>query len=423
MANWYSLGAPSTGIAPNFNNTIVKANVDGRLEVFCVDSSGALWHIWQLTPGGSWSSWSSLGSPIGLSGIIGQVAIGVNKDGSLEVFAIAWVTILGKLDKFLFSIWQLSPGGAWSNWQPLDIAGGHAHPLPTVGVNLDGRIEVFCHSSFDCAPCHIWQFRMLPVGGKKPGVKVIPRPLRSQIGQVSLGGGWSKMNFFHLPLGSSGYVKLDGTGIGVGTNLDGRIEIFLSDTKGALWHIWQTRPGGPWSSWSYLGDLPILYGNLESPEVVVHYDGRLEVFVGYTLDKAVWHKWQVSPGGPWSSWSSLGIPTGISPKSVPHPRVTEDRVDGRLEVFVTGDDGALWHNWEINPGKGGGWNGWSSLGIPSTIGSIDKFNSVGVNLDGRLEVFTRGSDGMLWHTWQQVPTWVWALANSGNLGTNGGLWI
>ena len=33
--------------------------------------------------------------------------------------------------------------------------------------------------------------------------------------------------------------------LAVGTNLDGRLEIFAA--VGAVWHLWQTAPNGPWA--------------------------------------------------------------------------------------------------------------------------------------------------------------------------------
>jgi acylphosphatase len=71
--------------------------------------------------------------------------------------------------------------------------------------------------------------------------------------------------------------------------------------------------------------------------------------------------------------------------------------DGRLEVFARGTDGALWHVWQEAP-HAGPWSGWASLGgvITSDPVAID-------NSDGRLEVFARGTDSAVWHIWQQAP--------------------
>ena len=64
------------------------------------------------------------------------------------------------------------------------------------------------------------------------------------------------------------------------------------------------------------------------------------------------------PGGPWSAWTSLG-------GWIEAP-VSRYNVDGRLEVFGRGSDGAVWHLAETTPC--GGWGAWTSLG-----GWVDAF--------------------------------------------------
>ena len=44
----------------------------------------------------------------------------------------------------------------------------------------------------------------------------------------------------------------------------------------------------------------------------------------------------------------------------PFPSAVADNVDGRIEVFARGTDGALWHIWQTSPNNG--WCGWGSLG-------------------------------------------------------------
>ncbi|MBV9961594.1 MAG: hypothetical protein JO072_05050 [Parafilimonas sp.] len=117
--------------------------------------------------------------------------------------------------------------------------------------------------------------------------------------------------------------------------------------------------------------------------------GRLEVFVRGS-DGAVWHNWQTAPNNGWSGWDSLG--GWVS------ELVVGKNADGRLEVFAIGGDNALWHNWQT----GYGWSGWDSLG-----GWIDRL-AVARNADGRQEVFARGADGALWHIWQTAPNNGWS---------------
>ncbi len=171
--------------------------------------------------------------------------------------------------------------------------------------------------------------------------------------------------------------------LAVGRNADGRLEVFVRGTDGALHHNWQVTPNGGWSGWNSLGG-----GITDSPSVGSNADGRLEVFVRGT-DGALHHNWQVTPNGGWSGWNSLG--GGIVGRAA-----VGSNADGRLEVFVRGTDGALHHNWQVTPN--GGWSGWNSLG-----GQITNDPAVGKNADGRLEVFVRGTDGALHHNWQ-VPS-------------------
>src|SRR5437868_1071675 len=53
-ADWTSLGGQLA------SPPVVARNWDGKLEVFAVGTSGALFHRKQLAPGGDFSAWSSL---------------------------------------------------------------------------------------------------------------------------------------------------------------------------------------------------------------------------------------------------------------------------------------------------------------------------------------------------------------------------
>ena len=62
---------------------------------------------------------------------------------------------------------------------------------------------------------------------------------------------------------------------------------------------------------------------------------------------------------------------------------------GRLDVFVRGEDNALWHRWFDEQ-----WREWESLGGKLT--SDPAAVSWG---PGRIDVFARGEDNALSHTW------------------------
>jgi hypothetical protein len=70
-------------------------------------------------------------------------------------------------------------------------------------------------------------------------------------------------------------------------------------------------------------------------------------------------------------------------------------INGRLELFARGVDGALIHIWQTSP-SGAPWSDWESLGIPHpkfrstdgrfVFGGIDSAPIAAINADGRLEV-------------------------------------
>jgi hypothetical protein len=320
-SNWESLGGNAAGV-------VAAQNKDGRLEVFGFelpsglepssrpegDYEGPLLHIWQTAPGNGLSGWASLG------GIVEGIAVakyfplpirvtgngtGQNRDGRIEVFGFNGYGTL-------FHIWQTSPGGSWSEWEPL--GSGHIITGVAVGQNLDGRLEVFGTDAYGSL-FHIWQ--------------------------TSPGGSWSEWE----PLGSGFYIGWTA----VGQNSDGRLEVFSQDSHGTLLHIWQTSPGGgSWSEWEPLGS----GYQIAEQEVGQNQDGRLEVFA-VTRHGTPLHIWQTSPGGSWSEWAFLGSGHQTSLITV------GQNEDGRLEVFDLDSHGTVFHIWQNTPG--GAWSTWTAL--------------------------------------------------------------
>jgi hypothetical protein len=75
-------------------------------------------------------------------------------------------------------------------------------------------------------------------------------------------------------------------------------------------------------------------------------NGRLEVFV-HGQDNHLWHIWQVRPNSDWSRWEDMSI------RGTPEIQVAGDpavgrAADGRLEVFTTGDDNHLWLRFQVH---------------------------------------------------------------------------
>jgi hypothetical protein len=286
-SGWGNLGGQLTG------QPTASINVDGRLELFGVDSSGRLVHSWQLAPGQPWSGWVPLGGQV--SG--NRFTVFGNLDGRLEIFAVG-------ADGRTRHSWQLGAGSSWSNWyevtglfgiqgissirQPdgravvvaIDNVGNAARmaqafvgsswsawtPIagglsgtPGLGINPDGRLEVFVATSSGTL-FHQWQ--------------------------TSPGGSWTSGV---LPLGAG----FSGSNLAVGRNADGRLEVFSARLDGVVVHTWQQSGG-----WSGVASL----GSAAAPiSIQVDADGRLELFAPFGRT----HDWQTVPSGGWSGWQSL----------------------------------------------------------------------------------------------------------------------
>jgi hypothetical protein len=114
-------------------------------------------------------------------------------------------------------------------------------------------------------------------------------------------------------------------------------------------------------------------------------------------------------------WSDLGAPEGYNLRGTAAPSVVvQTNLNGTQEVFVVGNDQALWHIGQLTTGQNA-WTGWTSLGKPSADPAHQLSTqcplAVGRNADGSLEAFAMDIYGGLWHIWQNgsggqwIPGW------------------
>jgi hypothetical protein len=320
----------------------------GRLEVFQWGTDGALWHKWQLTPGGSWSGWTSLGGALS-----GPPVVVSNDDRRLEVFARG-------TDGGLWHIWQLAGGGStgWSTWASL---GGVFRSNPSVTNNVDGRLEVFVRGA-DNAIYHRYQLRpggstgwsgWASLGGvvsSSPGTESTLYGIEVFVLGDSDGSLWHKWQqgangaFVSAWYGLGGISKSDPVDR---RDSNWSEDFFILGTGQYLYRLSQFGAGGNWSGWISLGCC--FQGTPDAKLNIL--DGRLEVFARGT-DGALHHRWQLAPNGAWSGWASLGGFITTDP-------VVSSNGDARLEVFARDGGGSIWHIWQLSPG--GGWSNWAQL--------------------------------------------------------------
>jgi hypothetical protein len=290
-----------------------------------------------------WSGWSGIGQPV--RGALPYRPALVSDQGVLEIVASGY-------DGAVWHATQAEPGAGWLGWQSLDKPGGKPviteqqgarppDPSPVLAFNLDHSLEVFVVRS----DLSVWHRQRRRDGASWTDWASLGRPGGPNAGTLG-------------PL------------VAAANSLDGRLELFTTDSDGKVQHCWQKQPGGSWSSWASLG-LP--GGQLACRELAtaIDSDGCLELFTGGTADGAVWRR-QSRPGGGWADWVSLGG-KGRGFAEVAVAAVAQ----GQLVLFATEQPGppsagnGLWQRTQLT--SGGGWSPWQSradlvnLGPPGGI--------------------------------------------------------
>lgn len=288
------------------SNPVAVLNADGRVEVFAKGSDNALYHNWQTAPGSSaWSGWAGLGG-----NAAGDPAVARNSDGRLQLFYRGG-------DNLLYTLSQSFAGS--SAWTAQTNLSGTLISDPAVAANSDGRLEVFAVMT-DNGVSHNYQ-------------------------TVTSGSSWSGW------IGLGGFTN--STQLAVARNTDGFLQVFYRDASSGGISFMKQTPGAPggWAAPVNIGGTPA-----SDPTVGTNADGRLEVFFRGT-NNALWHNWQLSPSGAsWSGFVSLG---GFLTSGAPAAR----NADGRLSVVVRGADNAtLYYNAQSSSSSSSSWAGFVLVG-------------------------------------------------------------
>jgi hypothetical protein len=352
-----SITAQAAPVGRDRGHQLVARNQDGRLEEFYLDSSGSIKHRWQTSPGGSWHSIATVGAPVGGT-FASDPAVGLGGDGRLAVFVV-------DSNNNVEEAMQNSPGAGFTAFVSL---GGNVHGTVAVGVNADGRMEIFAVNNGGNSILHAWQ--------NTPG---------GSFGAFASLGAPSTGTFYTDP--------------SVAINADGRLEVFAAAGNSRVQHAWQTTPGAGWAAFhALLTGVPV-YSNVVA--VTANADGRLEIFVRSSSGSgpAIWHAWQLTPGGGWHAWKSLGVAFNGNFNRSP---VVGRNADGRLEVFTVDSTNKVEHAYQTVPG-----DGWTTS-FTSLDGAVSAATTVVSNTDGRLELFDQGTSIDIQHSWQMMPNAGWS---------------
>jgi hypothetical protein len=341
----------------------------------------------------------------------GDPVVAPSGDGRLELF------VFGLQDGRLWHAWQAqwSNSSNWYGWCDMGLPGSWP---ATVGANGDGTLALAVLneiSQVSYASQTAWSngwsawtaLPSVPGGGLyAPGVAAdadgrVQLFLASghlyRIGQMSWSNGWSGWQDHGPPSGArlSGFVTAACSG-------DGRIEVFAIDSDdGSMWNVRQTAPSSAYSGWNAYGNPGVAL--VDRPALARSADGRLELFVR-GQDNRLYHQWETTVGTfSWSGWNSFDVTTTPEFGFVDHP-VVAPSADGRLELFLTGGDHNIYHAWQTSASNG--WSNWVNEGAEGG-GFIAAAPGLARNGDGRLEIFAVAGDRNIYHKWQTAASNGW----------------
>ena len=327
-----SYASPTNFVAPG----MVGYNADLRMQIFMRGSDNNVWTMWKTNLNGGWSSWNNYGG-----NVRGNVTVGYLPNGAMQIFARS-------SSNTVITMNQTGPNSGWTAWSDL---GGSCFGDPAVGANGDGRMQLFIQSSIHTMQSNFktgagaW-FGWSDYGGNcygKPAVANLENGIMQvfvrnssnavqTIAQVSDNGTWGAWSY------------LGGNCIDdpqVGYNSDGRIEVFTRTSANAVSANYKTTvaPGAAWSGWTGLGGS--CFGQLT---VGYNQDSRMQIFMrdaNYNVQSI----WQTTPGGAWSSFLNMAgnTPTlgfGSQPSS-------QSVYRGSNATFTVTANNALSYQWRF----------------------------------------------------------------------------
>ncbi|GCE13721.1 hypothetical protein [Tengunoibacter tsumagoiensis] len=331
---------------------VLISHSDELMTLFVVTTSGSLW---QICSTGVDTIWHEHGQPQDTEGsgeLAARPAIAAHSDGRIELCAI---THDGQ------QLWQRSQRGGredWSPWLRLQLPSPtlRLNKIPALAISTSGQLELFVIAA-DGNLYHCSQDPLTTI--------------------------WSEWHCFGHPAnGSLANIPT------LAFNSVGCLELFAVGEDGDLYHLQQTTPQGPWSTWRSHGHPPTgplltpLTDNLQ-PTLHMNAQGQLTLFIA---DGDLHQLSQQSPSGEWSEWQEHGHPQNAL---VFNNAQIVCNSSGALEVFVLGTNFRLYHVWQTRPQAT--WSDWTCHGQPAGT-TLEGTLAVTASTNGTLTVFAVGEN-------------------------------
>lgn len=237
-------------------------------QLWGVDIKGSLYTTYQTTPGGDWSNWlgpdwNGKNFPKGVY----ELAACQRHDGTTQL----WVL---DMKRDLWSTWQTSPGGNWNGWQ--------AKWNPPPGNFRFKKISAAQLNPGGNQPARFW-------GITEDGVL-------TSCSQIVPAGNWSPWNDWAKTPENSRWLEISACKQGNNTGV-----LFGIDDKLQLWCMFQKAKGGDWGPWQgpNWNNAPKVR-NIAAVEMANQKGGCIWII---THDYKFYQSTQSSPGGPeWWPW-------------------------------------------------------------------------------------------------------------------------
>ncbi len=269
--------------------------------------------------------------------------MGRNQDGRLQFFVVR--------GGIATTWWQTTAGG-WGGPLALPSAGGPLAPYLSVGLNTDGRMEVFGRRLDNHHLVHLWQ--TFPNGG--------------------FATAWGDF-------GNPGTVTPEQVGCPVvAANGDGRLQLFVKNGGGGMSTIWQA-PGQPsgWSGWLDLGGTDVDDGLA----AVTNPAGCIEVVAGTST--RILHWYQGTPNQGFTLDTTFPAPAPAGP---PHAVLAQD---GTAVVLYRTAGGGVAYTRQHAPAS---WWIPTPTTVPDHVG-LGELAAVGTGPTGPVVLVGRQDDGRL----------------------------
>jgi eukaryotic-like serine/threonine-protein kinase len=344
---WERLAGPEGGA----DELAAAAGQDRRLELIARSpKGGALWHRREVSPGGEWSPWESLGGALRTAPVVAQ-----NADGSLEVFAV-------DNEETIRTIAQLEPDGRWGEWSSFPLRFAALTGCLSVARGGDGKLHVFAIN-----PKSNRVFESVQRGADERS------PAWTDWTQVGTYGGY----------------RLAASACG-----EGRVAVILFSDRRTYWCSSQ-RPvpeGLAWSEFQLISPDEVAGVSLA---LAPQQDGLLRLFFSRghpdEKDHRLYSRRQVAPDT-WELSYTVDSPLLGARDVEGSPALVHD-ASGLLHAFVL-CEGVVRHCVEPRFERE---RSWERLPPPPTeCGPLNGVLAAALDVAGKLQLFALGRDGEVW---------------------------